>query len=88
MGKRFLHARYSLDRYSQKRAWLRLNEGDFEPHRMRPYGLVSPNFSYRQMFQKKHGSRQGRRVEDRATKKAARRAFFNDLWRTAAEDGE
>ena len=87
MGKRFLRARYPLDCYSLKRATLRLNEGDFEPHRMRPYGLPSSHFSYRQMFQKKHGSRQGRRAEDRAAKKAARKAFFYGLWCSASENG-
>ena len=72
MGRRFLTDRFPLEKYSNRRACLRLNEADFEPHRMRPYGLESGNFSYHQMFQKKRQSRQGNRVVDRAVKKTAR----------------
>jgi hypothetical protein len=73
MGKRFFTERYPLQRYSPRRAWLRLNESNFEPHRMKPYGLMSHKFSYRQLFQKKHQSRQGNRQVKRAVKKATRR---------------
>lgn len=72
MGKRFLAVRYRLERYSSRRAFLRLNEGDFEPHRMRPYGLEEHGFAYHQMFQKRHRSREGNRRLDRSVKKAAR----------------
>jgi hypothetical protein len=79
MGRRFLAVRYPLDGYSSRRVWLRLHEGDFEPHRMRPYGLGSGKFSYRQMFQKKHQSRLGNRLMKRAVKKAARRLARYEL---------
>lgn len=79
MGKRFLAARYQLDRFSPRRAFLRMNEAEYEPHRMRPYGLVSSKFASRQLFEKKHHSRLGRQAEERATRKAARRFFYN-LW--------
>jgi hypothetical protein len=72
MGQRFLSFRYPLGEYSGRRAFLRLNEGDFEPHQMRPYGFASGNFFYRQMFEKKHQSRQGNVAQKRAVKKAAR----------------
>lgn len=72
MGQRFLALRYCLERYSSRRAFFRLNEGDFEPHRMRPYGLGERGFAYRQMFQKRHRAREGNRRLDRAVKKAAR----------------
>jgi hypothetical protein len=75
MGKRFLAARYPLENYSQRRAHLRVNEGDFEPHHMKPYGRVSGKFSYRQLFKKKHASRQSNQIQERATKKAARRTL-------------
>jgi hypothetical protein len=71
MGKRWLLARYPLNKYSDRRAWLRLHEGDFEPHQIRPYGLASGKFSYRQMFQKKKQARRGNRAVERAVKKAA-----------------
>jgi len=79
MGRRFLAARFSLDKYSNRRAWLRLNEADFEPHRMKPYGLESGKFSYRQMFQKKHQFRQGNRAVERAVKKTARQQAQHHL---------
>ena len=79
MGKRFLAERYPLSGYSSRRAILRLNEGDFEPHRMRPYGLESGKFRYRQIFAKKHLSRSGSRSERRVVKKAARR-FHREIY--------
>ena len=85
MGKRFLVIRYGLERYSSRRAFLRLNEGDFEPHRMRPYGLGERGFDYHQMFQKQHRSREGNRRLDRFVKKAARRRARIDL-REGQED--
>jgi hypothetical protein len=72
MGKRFLNERYSLEKYSNRRANLRLNEEDFEPHQIRPYGLESSSFSYRQMFQKKHQTRLENRSVKRSVKKSAR----------------
>ena len=72
MGKRFLVDRYPLDDYSSRRAFLRLHEGDFEPHRMKPYGLGSGKFVYRNMFQKEHQSRQDNRLQKRSIKKSAR----------------
>ena len=72
MGKRFLAARFPLEQYSHRRAWLRLHEGKSEPHSMRPYGFESGNFAYRQSFQKKHQARQGNRSVKRVVKKAAR----------------
>jgi hypothetical protein len=73
MGKRFLAQRYQIPIYSDRRAFLRLNEGNFEPHRMKPYGIESKKFSYRQIFDKKHQSRPGNQAEKRGVKKAARR---------------
>ncbi len=52
MGKRFFATQYVLGKYSTERARHRLHKADFEPHRMKPYGLASGNFSYHQMFQK------------------------------------
>ncbi len=73
MGKRFLNSRYPLGVYSDRRVFLRLNEGDFEPRRMTPYGLGSGKFAYRQMFGKKNQSRQGNQRGQRVVKKAVRR---------------
>lgn len=84
MGGRFLATRYPLHRYSPRRAWLRLHEGHFEPHRMRPYGLMSGKFMYRQLFQKKHQARQGNRALKRAINKAARQHGRRHLWEEEA----
>ena len=80
MGKRFLAARFPLEQYSHRRAWLRLHEGKSEPHSMRPYGFESGNFVYRQLFQKKHQARQGNRSVKRAVKKTARQHARRDVW--------
>ncbi len=80
MGQRFFMARYCLSEYSERRAFLRLNEGDYEPRRMTPYGLGSGKFSYRQMFDKKNQSRQGNRQVQRAMKKASRQQARRELW--------
>jgi len=71
MGQRFILARNLRPMYSKRRTWLRLNEHDFEPHRMRPYGLESKKFWYRSMW---HENRQrpGNKLEDRYPKKVAR----------------
>lgn len=79
MGKRFFVDRYPLANYSSYRAFLRLNEGDFEPHQIRPYGLGSGKFAYNQMFLKKHGSRPGNRAVKRSAKKSARQRAQREL---------
>lgn len=80
MGRRFLATRYPLHSYSPRRAWLRLHEDHLEPHRMRPYGLASGKCMYRQLFQKKHQSRQGNRTIKRVVKKAARQQGRRNIW--------
>lgn len=73
MGKRFLASRYPLVGYSARRSFLRLNEGEYEPHKMKPYGISSGKFMYHQMFEKKNQSREANRRTERTMKKAARR---------------
>lgn len=80
MGRHFLNGRYHLSEYSSRRAFLRLNEGDYEPRRMRPYGLGSGKFAYRQMFEKKNQSRQGNQKVQRAVKKGVRQQSRRELW--------
>lgn len=80
MGKRFLQSRYRLEkRYNHRRASLRLNEKNVEPHQMKPYGLGERGFSCRSLFQKKHQSRQGNLHEKRMVKKAARQRARRQL---------
>ena len=79
MGKRFLAVRFPLEQYSPRRAWLRLHEGRYEPHSMKPYGCESGTFAYRQLFEKKHQTRQGNRSIKRAVKKTARQHARRDL---------
>jgi hypothetical protein len=85
VGRRFLADRYPLDQYSPRRAWLRCNEGDFEPHQMKPYGLESGKFSYRQMFQKRNQSRSGNILRERMVRKSARQQARRSLWEQAGE---
>lgn len=80
MGKRFLAARFPLEQYSRRWAWLRLHEGKSNPHQMKPYGRESGNFVYRQLFHKKHQTRQGNCTIKRAVKKTARQHARRDLW--------
>ncbi len=79
MGRRFIHARYRIDRYSNVGVRRRLNSPRFVPHHLRPYGLESMNFWYRQIFTKKHQSRQQNRAVKRAVKKAARQGARREL---------
>ncbi len=74
MGNRFLLARNQLARYSPRRAVLRCNEWNYDPHRMRPYGLASGNFRHRQLFCERSVSyRQARRTMNKAMRQQARR---------------
>ncbi|WP_126579766.1 hypothetical protein [Tengunoibacter tsumagoiensis] len=78
MGKRFILSRYRLDEMSSRGRSHRLNEADFKPHRLRPYGYDTGSFSYQQMFQV-HQSRSGNVADKRASKKAARQQFQKQL---------
>ncbi len=79
MGNRFTLARHLRPCYSPRRVFLRLNERDFEPHRMRAYGDVKQRFAYRQMFE---WSLSGQTVAARrSVKKAARFAVRKQLIR-------
>lgn len=73
MGNRFLRERYRLDRYSRHRQFLRLNERDYEPHRMRAYGIGGGEFTYYQRDARQRRGTAGNRRGDRAAKKAVRR---------------
>lgn len=79
MGRRFIHARYQIDRYNDVGARRRLNSPRFALHHLRPYGLESMNFWYRQIFTKKHQSRQQNCAVKRAVKKAARQQAQREL---------
>ena len=85
MGRRFLARRFPLARYSDRRAWFRLNEAKSEPHQMRSYGLASGKFSYRQLFQKKRQSRPGNRRVKRTVKKTVRQRARRELQENAED---
>lgn len=72
MGKRFLEKRYDVLKCGHRAMFFRMNEGDMHPRKMRPYGSISPKFSYDNMFQKKNASRPGNKRVQRTAKKAAR----------------
>ncbi len=74
MGRWLIYARYH-----EVGAWQRLNSPRFVPHPLRPYGLESMNFWYRQRFTKKHQSRQHNRAVKRAVKRAARKSARREL---------
>ncbi|GCE27066.1 hypothetical protein KDA_25500 [Dictyobacter alpinus] len=78
MGNRFITERHLREGYSAQRISRRLNEGDFEPHHLQPYGIEGGKFSYRQMFQENQ-SRQGNRQKHRAPKKSARQSARHQL---------
>ncbi len=72
MSNRFITESRDLSTYSPRRVLQMINEADFEPHRMRPYGMESGKFTYRSMWEH-NGNRPGNRRVRRAAKKAARR---------------
>ena len=80
MSKRFRAASYRLeDRYSSQRVFLRLNERNYNPHRIKPYGLGEHGFQYHQLFEKRHGTGENNRHQDRAVKKSARQRARRQL---------
>lgn len=77
MGKRFLADRYPY--YPEgRRQGQAINEHE-EHHHLRPYGLSSGTFAYRNRFQKKNQSRTTNQAVKRAEKKKERRQARKDL---------
>lgn len=82
MGRKYTIQRLHLHQHSQLRKFLRLNEGEYEPHRIRPYAFSATKFHYRNMFEKKHTTR----IEAKNAERSAKKTIRRELKRTIYED--
>ena len=80
MSNRFVTAVHNQSCYGPVRVNRMINEADFEPHRMRPYGYETGKFHYRSMWEV-HQTRSGNRFVKRMVKKAARMRAKQELRR-------
>jgi len=81
MSRRYILERLHLNLYpSIRRKFLRLNEGEYEPHRIRPYAFSSSKIRYRNMFEKKNSTRLETINARRSTKKSIRRELYSQIF--------
>lgn len=74
MGHRYIEERYQLStRYSPYRAHMRLNESDWEPHKLRAYGMGTGKFWYRGLFDRKQRDQALARTPKKAERQRAKR---------------